>query len=166
MSVPSAEFCVESYVDAGAGQVMTDGRRSADATVSLMPIPSRSVSYVMARSRCCSNGSAPVAVRLPPSSQQQRPAVWGAVISGDAIGSRATHRPAAAIAGRQGPRAGDRTTAISRRTDLGGMTPEETAVSIMAEIIAVRTGRSAQPLTRSDGNLHRGSPVHGNDTIV
>lgn len=38
--------------------------------------------------------------------------------------------------------------------DLGGRTPEETAVSICAEIIAVRTGRAVASLRDSDGPIH------------
>lgn len=38
--------------------------------------------------------------------------------------------------------------------DLGGRTPEETAVSICAEIIAARTGRSASSLSATDGAIH------------
>jgi len=38
--------------------------------------------------------------------------------------------------------------------DIGGRTPEETAVSICAEIIASRTGRSAPSLRTSDGPIH------------
>jgi xanthine dehydrogenase accessory factor len=38
--------------------------------------------------------------------------------------------------------------------DLGGRTPEETAISIVGEIIATRTGRQASPLSRSDGAIH------------
>jgi xanthine dehydrogenase accessory factor len=38
--------------------------------------------------------------------------------------------------------------------DLGARTPEETAVSICAEIIARRTGRLAPSLRDSDGPIH------------
>jgi xanthine dehydrogenase accessory factor len=39
--------------------------------------------------------------------------------------------------------------------DLGGRTPEETAVSIVAEIIALHTGRSVTALRDTDGPIHR-----------
>ena len=39
--------------------------------------------------------------------------------------------------------------------DLGGRTPEETAISICAEIIALRTGRAAPSLRDRDGPIHR-----------
>ena len=38
--------------------------------------------------------------------------------------------------------------------DLGARTPEETAVSICAEIIALHTGRSVPTLTDRDGPIH------------
>jgi xanthine dehydrogenase accessory factor len=38
--------------------------------------------------------------------------------------------------------------------DLGGRTPEETAVSITAEIIACRWGGTGQPLSRREGSIH------------
>ncbi len=39
--------------------------------------------------------------------------------------------------------------------DLGGRTPEETAISICAEIIALRTGRAIPSLRDVDGSIHR-----------
>ena len=40
--------------------------------------------------------------------------------------------------------------------DLGGRTPEETAISICAEIIALRAGRDAPSLRDAAGPIHRG----------
>lgn len=39
--------------------------------------------------------------------------------------------------------------------DLGGRTPEETAISIVAEIIALRTGRDVPALRDTEGPIHR-----------
>ena len=38
--------------------------------------------------------------------------------------------------------------------DLGGRTPEETAISIAAEIIAARSSASGQPLSTTKGRIH------------
>jgi xanthine dehydrogenase accessory factor len=41
--------------------------------------------------------------------------------------------------------------------DLGARTPEETAVSILAEVVATRTGRGAESLRETSGPIHGGS---------
>ena len=38
--------------------------------------------------------------------------------------------------------------------DLGAVTPEETALSIMAEVVAVRNGRDGGRLSASKGRIH------------
>jgi xanthine dehydrogenase accessory factor len=38
--------------------------------------------------------------------------------------------------------------------DLGAVSPEETALSIMAEVVAVRNGREGGRLSRSSGRIH------------
>jgi xanthine dehydrogenase accessory factor len=42
--------------------------------------------------------------------------------------------------------------------DLGGRTPEETAISIAAEIVATRRGGTGAPLRHTSGPLHRDQP--------
>ena len=44
--------------------------------------------------------------------------------------------------------------------DLGGASPDETAVSVIAEIIASRHGGSALPLRDQRGPLHHRHPAH------
>jgi xanthine dehydrogenase accessory factor len=38
--------------------------------------------------------------------------------------------------------------------DLGGLTAEETALSVMAEVVAVRNGREGGRLSHADGRIH------------
>jgi xanthine dehydrogenase accessory factor len=38
--------------------------------------------------------------------------------------------------------------------DLGALTPEETALSIMAEVVAVRHGRDGGRLSSAGGRIH------------
>ncbi len=73
-----------------------------------------------------------------------------------AMGSRRTH----ADAGRAPARGGRRRDGLARihapiGLDLGARTPEETAIAICAELLAVRTGRAAiRPLRESTGPIH------------
>jgi xanthine dehydrogenase accessory factor len=75
-----------------------------------------------------------------------------------AMGSRRTHEDRAARL----REAGVTETELGRLSspiglDLGARTPEETAISIFAEIIAGRWGGTGEPLTSGDGRIHRES---------
>ncbi|MGK5549700.1 XdhC family protein, partial [Streptomyces sp. URMC 127] len=74
-----------------------------------------------------------------------------------AMGSRRTHedRLARLRAAGVGERALDRLRSPIG-LDLGARTPEETAVSIAAEIVAVRHGGTGAPLTGAQTPIHRG----------
>jgi len=77
-----------------------------------------------------------------------------------AMGSRRTHRDRMARL-----RAAGLTEAELARLsspiglDLGARTPEETAVSIAAEIVAVRWGGTGAPLRATDTRIHRDAPT-------
>jgi xanthine dehydrogenase accessory factor len=72
-----------------------------------------------------------------------------------AMGSRRTHERRLASLRDRG--VGEEAIARLRSPiglDLGASTPEETAVSILAEVIATRTGRSTASLRTTDGSIH------------
>ena len=88
------------------------------------------------------------------------PAVMGALATDvgyiGVMGSRTHARQAPAAAAEAGV---DRRRQLDRLMspiglDIGARTPEETAISICAEIIARRTGREAPSLRDSTGNIH------------
>ncbi|CAN5792587.1 XdhC family protein [soil metagenome] len=90
-----------------------------------------------------------VALRLPAA---QRPAYVGA------MGSRRTHEDRLErlrAAGLSDAELGRLSSPIG--LDLGARTPEETAVSIAAEIIAARWGGGGEPLSRTEGTIHHGA---------
>ncbi|MFM9878544.1 MAG: XdhC family protein [Rhodoglobus sp.] len=70
-----------------------------------------------------------------------------------AMGSRTTHdRRVASLAERGVTDLGRLHSPIG--LDLGGSTPEETAISILAEVLAVRSGAGAEPLRDARGAIH------------
>ncbi len=72
-----------------------------------------------------------------------------------AMGSRATHDRRVASLRERG--VGEREIARLRSPiglDVGASTPEETAVSILAELLAVRSGATTRPLTGTAGAIH------------
>jgi xanthine dehydrogenase accessory factor len=78
-----------------------------------------------------------------------------------AMGSRRTHQDRLARLREAG--VGEAELARLRSPiglDLGARTPEETAVSIAAELIQLRWGGSGQALTSTEGRIHRDEPVH------
>jgi xanthine dehydrogenase accessory factor len=79
-----------------------------------------------------------------------------------AMGSRRTHdRRIASLRERSVPEESIARLRSPIGLDIGSSTPEETAISILAEIIAVRTRGSAAPLTSTDGAIHR--PLHATE---
>jgi xanthine dehydrogenase accessory factor len=72
-----------------------------------------------------------------------------------AMGSRRTHTDRIARLRKEGVGDADLERVMAPiGLDLGARTPEETAVSICAEIIALRTGRRARSLRDTDGPIH------------
>ena len=72
-----------------------------------------------------------------------------------AMGSRRTHEKRIVRLSEAGLRDADIARILSPiGLDLGARTPEETAVSICAEIIALRTGRAAPSLRDGTGPIH------------
>jgi xanthine dehydrogenase accessory factor len=87
------------------------------------------------------------------------PAVQGAVGTSvgyiGVMGSRTTHAKRLERLHEAGVTDGELTRLMSPiGLDLGARTPEETAISICAEIIASHTGRSAPSLRDADGPIH------------
>jgi xanthine dehydrogenase accessory factor len=88
------------------------------------------------------------------------PAIVGALATGvgyiGAMGSRRTHAARLARLREVGiDDAAMRRVMAPIGLDIGGRTPEETAIAICAEIIALRTGRTAAPsLREGDGPIH------------
>ena len=87
------------------------------------------------------------------------PAIVGACNTGvgyiGAMGSRRTHQERIGLLRDAGlDDAGLARVRAPIGLDLGGRTPEETAISIVAEIIALRTGREAGALSASAGPIH------------
>jgi xanthine dehydrogenase accessory factor len=71
-----------------------------------------------------------------------------------AIGSRQTHADRFERMAKWGMTAGDLQRVYAPiGLDLGGSTPEETALSIMAEVVAVKNGRGGASLCRGDGPI-------------
>ncbi|MBT2498132.1 XdhC family protein [Agromyces sp. ISL-38] len=72
-----------------------------------------------------------------------------------ALGSRRTHEERVELLRAAGATAAELARLRSPiGLDLGAVTPEETAVSILAEVIAVRSGRDARPLSATIGPIH------------
>ncbi len=78
------------------------------------------------------------------------------------MGSRRTHEDRLARlrrAGVAGPALARLRSPIG--LDLGGRTPQETAISIASELVLLRNGGTGRPLTDLDGPIHHGQPGPG-----
>jgi xanthine dehydrogenase accessory factor len=92
------------------------------------------------------------------------PAIVAALATGcgylGAMGSRRTHADRVARLREAGVSDTDLDRLLAPiGLDIGSRTPEETAVSICAEIIARRTGRAAPSLRDAAGPIHQGTPA-------
>ena len=85
-----------------------------------------------------------VALRLPPDQRGLR--------RGDGLAAHARRPDGAAPGGRPGERSSRLSSPVG--LDLGARTPEETAVSIAAEIIALRWGGQGERLASLEGRIH------------
>lgn len=73
-----------------------------------------------------------------------------------AMGSRRTHERRIAALGERGATPDELARLRSPiGLDIGAATPQETAVSVLAEILAVRTGATGRSLADGDGPIHR-----------
>ncbi|ARC58489.1 putative xanthine dehydrogenase subunit A [Frondihabitans sp. 762G35] len=78
-----------------------------------------------------------------------------------AMGSRRTHdRRMASLRERGVPEPDLARLRSPIGLDLGASTPEETAIAILAEVVAARTGATGRPLTETRGAIHR-RPAEG-----
>ncbi len=119
--------------------------------------------------RACSYSASPRAIALPASAGRRASVIrrqntvassyadgqsaWGGGHVG-ALGSRRTTAERAERLAAAGVTAAE----LARLhapcgLDIGGRTPEETALSILAEIVAVRAGRSSAPLRETAGSI-------------
>ncbi len=145
-----------------ARPVFATRQRFPDADEVVVDWPHR---YLAGGGRRRADRRAHRALRAHPRPEVRRPAAGGGAAPATvayvgAMGSRRTHedRLAPAAGGRARPRRSWRGCPRPIGLDLGARTPEETAVSIAAEIIALRWGGAGERLAASRGAIHHGVP--------